>query len=1416
MGRAGMNVLGLQWTSGARTRNRARPPAVDPPMRAELFSVSQLEQHARALAGWHQVGQARGRDTDRLLSRLSDTTIALAEAYTLVAAAVTRGTRVTPAAEWLLDNYHVIQEQIRTARRHLPRGYNRELPRLVNGPGAGTPRVYELALELISHSHGRVDVASPRAFFAAYQSVQPLRLGELWAIPIMLRLALLENLRRVVANVTAGRRERENAGAWADRLIEVAASKPAKVVLVLAEMVREDPPLTNAFVSELARRLQGQGPALSFPIAWLDQRLAEHGQTVNHVLQLVSQSQAADQVGIGNSLGSLRFLGITDWSEFVEALSAVERSLRAGDPAGAYAEMDFATRDAYRHVVEHVAKHSGLSEDEVAKAALGLARKAGTGRQRHVGYFLVDVGRAALERTVRMRHSPEMTLRAAAGRFRLSLYLGAIFGLTATLTWCFTLAVATRGFSTYAFGLVVALLALVSSHPAVAITNWALTLVVRPRALPRLDFSKGIPAEHQTLVAVPTLLTDAAEIDGLLEALEVRYLGNLDPKLSFALVTDFRDAPEEHLPGDAALLQRARDGIQALNARHTTPARSVPPFYLFHRPRRHNPLQGVWMGWERKRGKLEELNAALRGNASRFDTIEGDLGELRRVKYVIVLDSDTQLPRDSAQVLAGTLSHPLNRPCFDSEVGRVTEGYGILQPRVAITMASARGSRFAQLFAGEPGIDPYTRAVSDVYQDVFDEGSFVGKGIYDVDAFARATAGRLPENRILSHDLLESAYARAGLVSDVQLFEDFPATYAADMSRRFRWMCGDWQIAPWLFGRVPGGDGHRTDNPISWLSQWKILDNLRRSLVPVALLTLILGGWALPEVAPLLTAVVVVAVVVLPGLLAAGADLARRPNELPRDQHAREIARTLLRQLLREAFALAWLPHTAFMGALAIARTAQRQLVTGRRMLEWRTARDAHNSTAQRHLIGAYTTMWAAPLAAAAGAWLVARHPPALALGAPMLVLWALAPALAWWVSRPTAPEPSHLKSDSVAFLRTLARRTWRFFETFVTEVDNYLPPDNFQEDPPQGIAHRTSPTNIGLSLTASLAAYDFGYLTGADVVERVTATLRTMDRMQRFRGHFYNWYDTRSLEPLLPMYVSTVDSGNLSGHLATLAAGLSQLAADPIFRTRSFAGLTDTLDIMAEVAHGAADVAAAVAHVKSELQEPPHTLSGAHDLLTHLTAGSAERLRIAVAHRDTDSSWWAERFETECRRALDDLTRMAPWVRLPPAPDVGELQVGLDELDAGLTLVKAAELKQTLWPAINAALARADADRGFLLDLRDAVVLASERATARLIQLRGLAARATELADLDVEFLYDRSRHLLAIGYNVGDHRLDSSFYDLLASEARLASFVAIAQGKLPQEHWFALGDFSQRRAAGRHCCRGAARCSSTSCRSW
>jgi cyclic beta-1,2-glucan synthetase len=1326
----------------------------EPPLRSELFSADQMEQHGRTLALAHKLGHGRARD--RLLMRLADNYALLVEVCGDLTAAVSASRRITPGGEWLLDNFYLIEEQINTARRHLPRGYSRELPWLAQGPSSRLPRVYDLALEAISHGDGRVDLESLSRFVAAYQTVAPLKLGELWAIPIMLRLALIENLRRVGVRIAAATVDRNRADAWADQMMQVAEQDPRSLILVIADMARSNPPMVSSFVAELARRLQGQSAALALPLTWIEQRLSEQGFSIEQLVQLEAQQQAGVQVSISNTIGSLRFLGSMDWRDFVETMSVVERKLRE-DPGGLYGRMDFATRDRYRHVVEEIAKRSSLSEVEVARKAIQLAHEGTAGRSgdddrtAHVGFYLIDKGRPRLEQAAEMRVFLTESLRRAGRRTPLLLYLGTIAVFTAALT--VTLMV--KAFGDGAGGDVLValgiLLLLATSQLAVGMANWLATLLVTPRPLPRMDFSRGIPSQVRTLVVVPTLLTSAASIESLVEALEVRFLANRDDHLHFALLTDFADASAETLPEDESLVQLARKGIEDLNQKYPRAA-SEPSdtFFLFHRPRCWNPREGVWMGCERKRGKIADLNSFLRGGAKDcFSLVVGETAALSNVKYVITLDTDTQLPRDSARQFVAVMAHPLNRTRFDAagERGagaRVTEGYGILQPCVGNSLSGANRSWFARMHRGEAGIDPYTRVVSDVYQDLSSEGSFIGKGIYDVDAFKWALDGRFPDNRILSHDLLEGCYARSGLLSDVQLYEEHPSTYGADMKRRHRWIRGDWQLAGWLLPFVPGPGASRLANPLSALSLWKLFDNLRRSLVPLALTLLLLLGWtALAH--PWLWSLAAIAILLLPSASASIMELLRKPDGVPLRHHLAVTAGVAGRHVAQAGLTLAFLPYEATVHLDAIARTAWRMLVSHRRLLDWNaSAAETGASVA---------SMWIAPVIALATAIALALSAPAaLAFAAPIIFLWFASPGIAWWISRPLAHRESRLTTSQKLFLRNLARRTWAFFETYVGPEDNWLPPDNFQAHPVVTVAHRTSPTNMGLALLANLSAYDFGYIPAGQLILRTANAFDTMDKMDRHEGHFYNWYDTQSLKPLVPMYVSSVDSGNLAGHLLTLRPGLLALADDKVMDLRWFEGVSDSLRALADAVGAAAP--AALAGLQRELETAydsrPATIAAARHWLERLEAGVAEVVAQVAGAPESDATFWADALVRQCRVMRDELAFIAP------SHDALEIP----------TLRALAALEAEMLPAD-----------------------ASRPATARMAQIQALALRCEGLARAEYDFLYDKARHLMSVGYNVSEHRLDPSYYDLLASEARFASFVAISQGKVPQENWFALG---------------------------
>ncbi|MDO8350888.1 MAG: glucoamylase family protein [Gallionella sp.] len=1319
-------------------------------LRAELFSIEQLKRHAVILAGQHRINLKPG--PDQLLPRLADNEAVLLASYRVVSEAVTPGQRLIPAETWLLDNFYLIEQQIVLARRHLPRGYSRQLPRLADGLSDGFPRIYDLAIELISHMDGRIDSDNATQFIAAYQTIEPLKLGELWAFPIMLQLALLENLRRIGVRIARRREERDTAIEWADRMLATAEREPKQLIRLLADFANADVPLTAPFVEEFYARLQAHGSVMAFVQTWVEQRLSEQGMTATQLSEAAGRTAAANQISIANSIGSLRFIGAMDWREYVESLSVVEHTLRE-DTLAMYAHQDFPSRDRYRHVIEDVARKSPQNELFVARAAIALAQEAverlgQNDRRAHVGYYLIDHGRLLLESTVGYRASALEKLRRFIHQHCLFFYLAPILGLTLLATAVVLVPLKPLVLSDWRLWFFALSGSIGASALAVALVNLFATLILPPHVLPRLDFSRGIPDIHRTMVVVPTLLSQPHEIDELLAAMEIRYLGNRDANLFFALLTDFRDAPQCTLADDDKLLAYARAAVQTLNDRYRDDRPCI--FYLLHRPRLWNPHEQVWMGYERKRGKLEQFNALLRGGApSAFCERVGDLSLLPSIQYVITLDTDTQLPRDAARTLIGNLAHPLNRPLFDSQKQRVIEGYAILQPRTSISLGSACQSWFSKLFSGESGIDPYTREVSDVYQDIFGEGSFVGKGIYDVDAFRLAVDGRFPENLILSHDLLESGYARSALVTDVDLIEEHPVSYVIDISRRHRWMRGDWQLAGWLLPRVPGQTNEkRQRNPLSMLLLWKIFDNLRRSLVAPSLLALLLGSWLLTTSPAWIAIALVGSVLLLPGLLSSVIEFIRKPEGRDWRAQWKMSSSAANRPIVLALLTLILLPYDALICLDAIAYSGVRMLFTRRGLLLWHL-QSYVNRNARRSLGDFFREMWIAPvLALLVGLTLAFTRPTELLWCMPVLLLWLLSPVAGWWISKPITCPALALNRDQRTFLRLAARKTWRYFADFVSINDNWLPPDNFQEYPAAAIATRTSPTNIGMALLANLTAYDFGYLSAGDLLRLTENTLTTMEKLERYHGHFFNWYDTRTLCTLHPNYVSSVDSGNLVGSLLTLQAGLAELKTQPVLAALAFAGLLDTLQLLIEhlpspTTPEVLDKINGLQNILQNSATTQHTLPNALQTLAQLQLAVTDLRAGLTAESDDELTYWLQAFQQQCQAQRADLEflceKTADFSGMPLLADLARAQSG------------------------NAA--------------------------ERLTLIDALIERCRELAAMDFEFLYDSARGLLSIGYDVSERRRDPSCYDLLASEARLASFLLIAQGQVPQKHWFALG---------------------------
>lgn len=1322
-------------------------PANDNAIKAELFSTVQMERYGPKLARSHKLSPERM--PYYLLKRLEENeTVITQNCYQLNAG---NNASIMPAGEWLLDNYYLIEEQIRVVRHHLPKNFGKGLPPLMSPHNC--PRIYDIASEAIAHGDGRWDVASLTSFIAAYQQVTQLTLGELWALPGMMRLALIENLRRVSIEVANAQKDRDLADVWVTRFFDCAENTPASLIMVIADMARSAPPLSSAFVAELVRRLEGRGNMLVLPLTWIEQRLAENGVTTDVLIHRFNQQLAASQLSVSNSIAGLRLLSETNWADFAEAMSVVEQTLR-GDPAAIYPQMHFDTRDHYRHIIEMLARHSRFSEADVARRVLSLAQASAPDTPGyHIGYYLIGEGRQQLETQLMANTSWIIRLRHSFNQIPLLSWLGSLSLLTVAATAAALHDTALSGMR-WELWLLAVPLALVMSQLFSLILSEVTTRFRTPMPLPRMDFSAGIPPEFSTMVVIPCLLTSRDNIDALLTSLEVCWLGNRSDNLSFALLSDFADASEASSAQNRALLEWAEAQTQNLNRRY--PARR-PLFYLLHRPAQWNASQGVWMGYERKRGKLSALNSWLRQPGTQFSSVadreESALPE--RVKYVITLDSDTVLPRDTAHKLVATMAHPLNHPVYDPERQRVVKGYGILQPGLAEAIPRGGQGRYAAMCSSVPGNDAYSMMSSDIYQDLFGEGSFVGKGIYDVDTFVQATHNVCPENLVLSHDLLEGCYARSGLLSEVLLYEEYPNNYLSDVARRTRWIRGDWQLLNWLRLRVRRADGTRAKNPLTALSRWKLLDNLRRSLVSPALLFLI-GCTLLWVPNPLYWLGVLAMVLLLPTLLAMAQDLLSKPARRPFTRHLTLVLAGALKRLSRTGLALATLPHEAGYSLYAIAVTLWRLGVSQRNLNQWASF-SPNGAGPKASPLRFYRAMWLNVICGvsliALTAWLA---PWLVTVALPIGVLWCLAPLLLSWLSRQPARHVDALNTGQKQLLRQTSREIWAFFDTFATAKENWLPPDNYQEIPHGVIAHRTSPTNIGLSLMANLTAWDFGYIPSGEALQRVTQTLDTLDKMEHFRGHLYNWYDTRTLAPLNPRYVSSVDSGNMAGHLLTLSAGLTAMRHQPVLNSAQvLAGLDDTLAILEKQWGQSAPTVLRLMRRNCARATGLAPALLFKELKEMRTQGN--HLHALCAQDDKRVRRWIEHFQHQLVLLCHEWSHLLGW--LTPAYSEPTLP----------SLNWLAQAKHTGEGSPPASVIRL--------------------AQMRLDIITELEQRLNAHARMDFTFLYSEVTSMLAVGYNCDNNQLDKSHYDLLPSEIRLTSFLAIATNQLPLKSWFALG---------------------------
>ena len=1260
---------------------------------------------------------------------------------------------LSTTGKWLIDNRYLLNEQYHYIQKNFRRDFFRRLPVLASGRMKGSLRIYAILDHLLKQSDGRSNPEILTSFLWAYQRTQPLTIGELWAVPLVLRFVIFHQIRALYEETNRFRLSKAQERIWKKRVVPLLKSPSPDLNKAISSMEQHldlSDPAVLLFLEKQFRRAAGFKPLSR----WLEARATAQNLPLPKLLEEEENAQTQNGMVAGNLFTSLQQINRANWTEYFEELSLVEQILRQ-DPARVYPEMDFESRDLIRRELELLARETRTPEEEVAKKVLALAQASKRSGEdflkRHVGYYLLDEGLTQLTKVI---SGKRRGLRKIRHLMQAKPNVTYFSSLTLIFTLFFTLFLY-AAYSLFSPGplylLICGLLLVVpTGEIAVRLLHALLIRIIPPRRLPRIEFKNGIPLEYSTMVVIPTLLTSVSDLQKLLKQLEVYHLANRDPHIYFALLTDFPDAPGQEEPGDSLLLEQALAGIAALNKRYPHPEQN-DYFYLLHRERRYNPKEGVWMGWERKRGKLTEFNALLAGvEDTSFTVISGHRELFKTIKYVITLDSDTQLPREAAARLIGAIAHPLNAPVIKEEKAIVTKGYGILQPKITVNNASANRTLYSLLNSDETGIDIYSCAASNPYQDLFGRGIFTGKGIYDARVFDQLLRRRFPENSVLSHDLLEGSFLRAGLVTDIELQDDFPSSLLSNLARKHRWTRGDWQLLPWLKRAVFNQDREKVPLRLPAITRWQMIDNLRQSLLTPALLLLTwMGLLFLPgkniHLQPLHWAII--------GFLGL--------NCLVEFSKAVKFGTPFLHCLGRQLFTLLTMPYQAITMLDAIFRSLYRMTISHRYLLEWMTAAEAMKQAADS-LWETWRRMWKGQIVTIVGFVLISQiNPAALPWIGLLSLLWLSAPILVYLSSVPLLPNKPKLTSEEQLYLRRLAWRIWHFFETIVTPQDHWLPPDNLQIQPENGLAHRTSPTNIGLYLTSIISARDFGYITTAQMVQRIDCTVGTLEELEKWRGHLYNWYDTESLRPLHPLYISTVDSGNLVVYFLVVQQALKEWLRQSW--TKALAqGLLDTFQ----------------STLDSKEEENNYSAYFAPYLNRSLSLWEWYSLLKTVWHRESPS--------IQCKRAISRLLQemewFFPWLPMLETTDPTPANEGL------FTIEKLSQISAYLTRIHNMG-EDACLEQGVSTEILEGLTLSKQRCAELLEKGEALINRLERLVTAhDFTVLYDRSQRLFSIGYNISDRQLDPTFYNLLASEARQASFVAIALGQVPVKHWFAL----------------------------
>ncbi|WP_027625800.1 GH36-type glycosyl hydrolase domain-containing protein [Clostridium lundense] len=1283
---------------------------------------------------------------------------------------------IVSAGEWLLDNLYLVQKEYKNVKGTMNKSYYDNLPIICKGVMKGYPRIYYIAKKIVHITDGKINKENIEEFIDEYQKHTILTSGEIWALPNMLKIALIQNISKVTGSIAYAQREKNKGENLGDRLIQCSDNRKN-----LEKIFEEKYNFNPYFTERLLRVLRDSAVENVEIYKWIDENLDMKETNTRRITILEHQKQAIFRMIMGNSITGIREISSFNWQEPFERLSCLEQVLRK-DPANVYSKMDFASRDHYRHEIEKLARYMKLGETFVAKKAIECAEESQNIKDRpylkHIGYYIIDDGIDCLKKKIGFKDKWAKNIKNANDHIKVNCYIRVITLVTIAISAIIAYInlfddynIASRQ---YIIGFLILFIPV--SEIIISITNWSINHLTKLSFIPKLEFKEGIPEEYSSLVVIPTLLNNKKRVEELIKDLEVHYLANNSENIYYAILGDFKDSKNQYEDEDEEIVRSGLDGIRELNEKYKRDGKDI--FYFFNRYRQYNDKEGIWLGWERKRGKLVEFNNLIRGDkTTSYDVISGNIEPLYKTKYVITLDADTKLPRDSAKKLIGAMAHELNKPYIDKERKVVVRGHGLMQPRISVAINSANKTLFSKIFSGEAGIDLYTTAVSDVYQDLFDEGIFTGKGIYDIDAFNFMLKDEIPENTVLSHDLLEGSYVRAALLTDVELIDGYPAYYNASSKRLHRWVRGDWQLLHWITKK----------NSLNKLSKWKMIDNLRRSLIAPSIIVLIIVSLMLfssPDkwlvvafialLAPMLFSVSESVITPIKGISLSG--------------------KVYSWQIGVEQFFLifAFLPYQAYLMLDAIFRTLYRVYISKKHLLEWQTAADVEAKSGKK-LKNYIQSMWiGSAISLVMGLLAFYRSTSIGFIMLPSCIVWFLSPYIAYFISKERGENIEILSEEEISLLRRISRKTWAYFEDFNNEENNWLAPDNYQVYPENGVAYRTSPTNIGMGLTSNICAFDLGYIDLWECVDRINKTLNTMEELEKYNGHFYNWYNTKSKEPLYPKYVSTVDSGNLLGYLWLIHEFMEEFQESPVVNMNINEGLIDLLRLCNEELESTGGINYDI-NIK-ELKDWDGNIKNLIKILRDIRK-STEVINKSV---EKEKLYWHRKLISTLDKWLNNIYNEFPWVNLLDNKDVvlgikynNEVNL-INKLECIPTDESIKDLINTLTDIEN-KLGNIDINKDEKLKkLYSAIVNGKQQINKVYKVIEKIKFRIDEISNkMDFKMLFHEPKHLFSIGYDVERRRIDNCYYDLLASEARQASFVAVAKGDIEQSHWFSLGRY-------------------------